>query len=444
MTTQLLDNTSDMDSNDDHIDTNNRQFDNNNRSSKSIYLFNPFINHKFIVLSHKVAPMIKKYFNTQNSALSPNTLNSSLRIASHNVNGLNSKGKQLSLVQSMNHKHLDILGICDTRLIQKNANFACNSDTHYRTFWTPKLPSNVSGGLGLIIHKKYSKFVQLVTRWSYRILAIDLYMAGRNKLRIINVYIPPINSISHNTNLRQDTINETLRLTKEVSNSHCIILGDFNMDLDDFTYKANQGSHIPSSYNLFSYLRNHNFTDSHPIFEDYTIPTFVRKDAITHLPTSVSRIDTIWVSSSLCPDILQAETWDTEAFHESDHNMIISYFAKDLLFGSTSQAHLKQNKVKRKIFVYKRMDDEKWSDFVQETDISLAIQSSKFPPSNRSSILNNLNRLWQIFHTALIKSANKHIPTTWINLKQINRIPDELRSLYTDRKSTRLNSSHTV
>src|SRR5207247_10044781 len=87
-----------------------------------------FINHKFIVLSHKVAPMIKKYFNTQNSALSPNTLNSSLRIASHNVNGLNSKGKQLSLVQSMNHKHLDILGICDTRLIQKNANFACNSD----------------------------------------------------------------------------------------------------------------------------------------------------------------------------------------------------------------------------------------------------------------------------------------------------------------------------
>ena len=113
------------------------------------------------------------------------------------------------------------------------------------------------------------------------------------------------------------------------------------MDLDEFTYKANQGAQIPSSYNLFSYLRNHNFADSHPIFEDYTIPTFIRKDAITHLSTSVSRIDTIWVSSSLCPDILQAETWDTEAFHDSDHNMIITYLAKDLLFGSTSQAHLK-------------------------------------------------------------------------------------------------------
>ena len=119
MTAQLLDNTSDMDTSDDHIDTNNRQFTNNNQSSKQLYLFNPFINHKFIVLSHKVAPMIKKYFTTHNFALTPNTLNSFLRIASHNVNGLNSKGKQLSLVQSMNHKHLDILGICDTRLIQK-------------------------------------------------------------------------------------------------------------------------------------------------------------------------------------------------------------------------------------------------------------------------------------------------------------------------------------
>src|SRR5204863_7310810 len=238
------------------------------------------------------------------------------------------------------------------------------------TFWTPKLPSSVSGGLGFIIHEQYSKFVQHVTRWSDRILAIDLYMAGRNKLRIINVYIPPINSISCNKTLRQETINETLRLIKEVSGSHCIVMGDFNMDLDDFTYKANQGSQIPPSYHLLSYLRNHNFTDSHPIFEDYTIPTFVRKDAITHLPTSVSRIDMIWVSSSLCPDILQAETWDTEAFHESDHNMTISYFAKDLLFGSTSQAHLKQNKVKRKVFTYKRMDEEKWSDFARETDVS--------------------------------------------------------------------------
>ena len=385
MTAQLLDNDSDMDTSDDHIDTNNRQFNNDNRISKPLYLFNPFVNHKSIFLSQKIAPMLKKYFTTQDSALTPNTLNSSLRIASHNVNGLNSKGKQLSLIQSMNHKHLDILGICDTRLNQKNANFACNSDSNYRTFWTPKLPLSVSGGLGLIIHKQYSKFVQHVTRWSDRILAIDLYMAGRNKLRIINVYIPPLNSTSHNTNLRQDTINETLRLIKDVSNSHCIILGDFNMDLDDFTYKANQGSHIPSSYNLFSYLRNHNFTDSHPIFEDYTIPTFVRKNASTGLPTSISRIDTIWISSSLCPDILQAETWDTEAFHDSDHNMIITYLAKDLLFGSISQAHLKQNKIKRKVFAYKRMDEEKWSDFARETDVSLLIQSSKFPSSTRSS-----------------------------------------------------------
>ena len=131
--------------------------------------------------------MLKKYFATQNSDLSQHTLNSSLRIASHNVNGINSPIKQLSLLQSIRHKHIDIMGICDTRLNQKNANFACQSDKNYRTHWTPKLPNNTSGGLGIIIHKHYNRFVQKATRWSDHILTLDLFMSGRNRLRIINV-----------------------------------------------------------------------------------------------------------------------------------------------------------------------------------------------------------------------------------------------------------------
>src|SRR5438034_5705089 len=171
-------------------------------------------------------------------------------------------------------------------------------------------------------------------------------MSGRNRLRIINVYIPPKNSISHNKLLRQQTINEALKLIKEVSNSHCIVMGDFNMDLDEFTFLANQRHHIPTSYNLLSYLRNHNFIDSHPTFEEYTIPTFVRKDAATQLPISISRLDTIWVSSSLSPDILYSETWDSEAFHNTDHNMVISYLVKSLLFDLLTEARLKQKKKK--------------------------------------------------------------------------------------------------
>ena len=85
MTAQTLDNLSDMDTSDDHIDTNNKQFNNDIRISKPLYLFNPFVNHRSIFLSQKIAPMLKKYFTTQDSALTLNTLNSSLRIASHNV-----------------------------------------------------------------------------------------------------------------------------------------------------------------------------------------------------------------------------------------------------------------------------------------------------------------------------------------------------------------------
>src|SRR5438034_6178910 len=126
------------------IDTNNY----NIPVQKPIFLFNPFINHRNIISSQKVTPMLKKYFTTQNSTLSHHTLNSSLRIASHNVNGINSPIKQLSLLQSIRHKYIDIMGICNTRLNQKNANFACQSDKNYRTHWTPKSPNNMSGGLG--------------------------------------------------------------------------------------------------------------------------------------------------------------------------------------------------------------------------------------------------------------------------------------------------------
>src|SRR6266487_3203744 len=325
------------------------------------------------------------------------------------------------------------MGICDTRLNQKNANFACQSDKNYRTHWTPKLPNSTSGGLGIIIHEQYNRFVQKTTRWSDRILALDLFISGRNKLRIINVYIPPKNSISYNKSLRQQTINETLRLVKEVSNSHCIVMGDFNMDLDDFTFMANQGHRIPSSYNLFLYLRNHNFIDSHPTFDDYTIPTFIRKDSSTHLPISISRLDTIWISSSLSPDILYAETWDTEAFHNTDHNMVISYLAKNLLFDSLSEARLNQKREKRKAFVYKSMTLDKWTEFAQGTDIFLALQISKFPTPIRDSLpINELNRKWQILQTAIIKSANDHIPQKWVSPKKSNRIWESLQNLYAD------------
>jgi len=170
-----IEQSSDTDTSDESVS----HTDNNNDVtpiSKPIFLFNPFVNHKSIISNSKVTPLMKKYFDTQNSDLSRQTLTSSIRIASHNVNGLNSPLKQLSLLQSIRHKHIDILGISDTRLNQKNAYFACQSDNNYRTHWTPSSPDSRSGGLGFIIHEQYNRFVQKTIRWKDRIIALDLFV----------------------------------------------------------------------------------------------------------------------------------------------------------------------------------------------------------------------------------------------------------------------------
>jgi len=352
----------------------------------------------------------------------------SIRIASHNVNGLSSTQKQLALIQALEYKSLDIVGIIDTKLKRNQFEFAFPQTSDYKVYWSPLSEESQAGGVGLLIHSSYDQYVQKVTKWKGRLIIADLFMKGRQRLRIINAYLHPLSSA--NNVVRAEIVTEIIARIKEASSYQCIIMGDFNTNLDDFHDYIEQGRKPPTRYNLYKFLDGRGYVDSHPTFEDLTIPTFIRKDANTHTPLHSTRIDTIWISPTLLPDLLFTETWDTTSFYNSDHYMVISYVSTSFIAGAPLEARLKQKKEKRGVFSYDKMNDDKWKAFSLDTDCMIDQQITKFPGSSKSSINNDLNRRWEIFQTAVIKAAKNKIPRSWKSPATRQRISDDLLKVY--------------
>ena len=291
MTAQPLDNISDMDTSDVDIDTTNRQF----ISSRSTHThsFNP---HDTIIQPN-ITPLTehqdltRRYFASCNQRYDSLTPSNSISFASHNVNGLSSSHKQHSLLQALDFRSLDIIGLSDTRLKDRQSQFAFASESDFKAFWSPMANDAHAGGVGFLIRSSYCKFIQKFIRWNGRLIIADLFMKGHIKMRIINAYYPPLDTF--NASERALLTNEIINRIKEVPNYYCIVMGDFNTNLDVFNDNINHGRNHTTPYNLFKFLHGRGYVDSHPIYNDATIPTFVRRAQLTQLPLQSSRIDTI-------------------------------------------------------------------------------------------------------------------------------------------------------
>src|SRR5947207_5414027 len=136
--------------------------------------------------------------------------------------------KQLQLLDAFNHKHLDILGLSETKL-SFNASLHDFKNTHNISSWWSHHPSRqASGGVGLIIRQPLASHVQNVTKWQGRVIYADLYFTS-HKFRIINAYVPTISA--HGKQERLDTHAYIKKLLHQSLNSNiiCILMGDLNV-----------------------------------------------------------------------------------------------------------------------------------------------------------------------------------------------------------------------
>src|SRR6266498_120223 len=364
-----------------------------------------------------------------------------LNIATFNINSLNNPLKKVDLLNLLSRDNprstdrlnlnVDILSLIDTRLPMINASYELNQLSNYSAYWNPLSASASSGGVGLIIRKTISKYVQKVTHWKDRILHADLYMAGRRCIKIISVYIPPVSK--HNRALRDETINEILRILKNSIHMECIIMGDFNDKIDLFHHNYAQGMTTLKRFPLFTYLINEGYTDIHPVIENQVIPTYRRNNHILGSYDNHARTDLIWMPDSLHSEVYSSSVHDLSDLCQSDHHLLIVKLWRSVILPAISKSRTKQKKEFQESFQEKDISAETWNKFSLLTDQYLTVQTAKFPQANNPLPQNELNRLWDILSTSIIKAAKDDcIPVRKTPRNKKQMIPHDLQVLYSD------------
>src|SRR5579871_3079708 len=111
-----------------------------------------------------------------------------LNFATLNVRGLHQPSKQLQLINYMNLYDITALGLSETKLSPSHSRFVCNSPCHTSYFHNVSTQSSGSG-VGIILHNSLAKYVRSVNSFLGRLIYVDLYMKGRTKLRMIQLYL---------------------------------------------------------------------------------------------------------------------------------------------------------------------------------------------------------------------------------------------------------------
>ena len=161
---------------------------------------------------------------TNNNILSSENLNitQSIKIHSLNVNGLLDNFKQLSLIDFISENQIDIFGISETHLSNKEAKFSSLSQklSNYKCFWT--LANARQGGVGIIIHKSLAKHIGKIQTYKNFLLEIDIFLKNLH-IKLIQLYFPT----QEKKQLRKDILSY-LMPTLNKTNYRIILMGDLN------------------------------------------------------------------------------------------------------------------------------------------------------------------------------------------------------------------------
>src|SRR5579871_4734631 len=125
---------------------------------------------------------LNKNENTQDKSLT-------FRITTLNVRGLNNKSKQTLLIDHMEEYNIQIMGVSETNLSEKTSKLIYDRNRIYHAYFAADDEQSRGAGVGIIITKQYNKYVRKCNSYKGRAVYIDLYIRGRQNIRIIQVYV---------------------------------------------------------------------------------------------------------------------------------------------------------------------------------------------------------------------------------------------------------------
>src|SRR5205823_14815054 len=128
-------------------------------------------------------------------------------ITTQNIRGgLSHLSKRIAILSLLNNPppsttRIDIFGLTHTGLNVKQAKFAFTYDIflNYKPFFSSAPDNYLHSGVGLLLHNCFAIYVQKTGSLPGRVLYVDLYIKGKTKLRIIQIYVLPFNTDNKET-----------------------------------------------------------------------------------------------------------------------------------------------------------------------------------------------------------------------------------------------------
>jgi exodeoxyribonuclease III len=234
------------------------------------------------------------------------------RIGIHNINGLKTRGYKLDyLVEWMKEESMDICGLVETNISEREGKFCMKKHEDYKSFWMSANPEKHKGsGVSLICTNEMAKHVGEVKRYNEYLLKVGFFLKGI-AIKVIVMYNPPSNieiSKKITENIREEIRNKT-------NKQNIIVIGDFNQIVNPVLDKSTAGSKKPRAL-IHNMLIKEKFLDTFRLMNPEA-----REYTWSNGQTS-TRIDQIWISREVKGRIVKAKIEQMDCTTGSDHDIM--------------------------------------------------------------------------------------------------------------------------
>src|SRR5215213_9812650 len=337
-----------------------------------------------------------------------------LKIATHNVRGFNNESKQKIFRTFYKENKIDIIGITETKLNKNNGKICMNNIESYKTWWESADDNSSGAGVGIMVKNELSKHIYKVHKNKGRLIAIDMKFRGHSDIRIINVYVE---SNDAEKEQRKETISILLKWINQgkYENKKIIVMGDFNADPE--IWIKEKSTKKLTKYLILEKLKNENFIDLQKITNEEPLKNTWKNNNAT------KRLDQIWATNDWAKDIYNCKVLDNaDELLDTDHNIVIAKLLSNNILNKRSEAVDRRLENKRKIFNYDLMNDQLWEEYQKHLDLNIGELNINYELSKHHRGIEDLNKTWTLINQALMKAADKKIPSeTKKKLNKSNR-----------------------
>src|SRR6266498_3906072 len=329
-----------------------------------------------------------------------------LKVTCHNVISFVNPTKQNQVLQEVLLNQIDILGLSETNLPTASTKFQKSHLPSDYTYFFASDKNHKGSGVALCVKSVLADYIFYHTSNHGRYVLIDLQLRNKQKLRIIQIYL-------HANNAH---LSVRLELEKEIlihlqfahtRNYHTIIMGDFNMDIDNPA--LNRQTH-PAKMRFISQLKDFDLVDTYDLLGSDGSSKPYQHTWHNVSNTISSRIDYIWCSLPLMSNFVYQSSFKTELY-QSDYRQLVLFLDKRSLILSVNSSTNRTPQRSTIKYQYDHMDSTLWDSFSVATD-TFASSNSTLSGLTDSSIrtTKHLNSVWDNLRSGIIQAAKAHIP----------------------------------